>query len=316
MPRRLLPIAAVLCALAAAGCGSPAGNSGGDRAATKIGSSPRISPLQVTATDARLGDATQADSRNGIQELKVPSRIVDPAALRALEGQRNGVGAGAACENTDLIPDGGNLAVVTAATLCLLNGERADAALPPLVLNAKLAESALEHSQDMVSNQYFDHNSQDGRDVVDRIRATGYIPSDRQWTVGENLAWGTGTLGSPRNIVAAWMNSPGHRENILRAEYREIGFGVVHGNPRSRDSEGATYTTNFGSVNAPAAGTAGQQVAATTTVEIARKAAERRRAAARHRAAAARRRKAAAARRKAAARRASARRARARLRTT
>ena len=79
----------------------------------------------------------------------------------------------------------------------------------------------------MVANRYFDHQSRDGRDVVDRIRATGYIPSDRRWTVGENLAWGTGTLATPRNIVAAWMNSQGHRENILRAEFREIGFGEV-----------------------------------------------------------------------------------------
>jgi hypothetical protein len=100
----------------------------------------------------------------------------------------------------------------------------------------------------MVARQYFDHLAQDGRDMVARLRATGYVPSNDVWLVGENLAWGTGTLATPRNIVIAWMNSPGHRANILRPQFREIGFGVVPGNPSRPDGAGATYTTNFGAI--------------------------------------------------------------------
>jgi uncharacterized protein YkwD len=228
--------AALVLLIALAGCGST-------QPATRphAQAAPEAGPLRVTATDLHLGPATVA-TRRGIQELRTGGH----AGARA---PRQGVDAGATCANTDVMPDDSNVQTVIDAELCLLNGARADAGLPPLTQNGELAQAALEHSQDMVANQYFDHVAPDGRDVVDRIRATGYIPTDRRWTVGENLAWGTGDLATPRNIFTAWMNSEGHRENILRPEFREIGFGVVIGNPQARDGQGATYTTNFGAVS-------------------------------------------------------------------
>jgi uncharacterized protein YkwD len=158
--------------------------------------------------------------------------------------------AGATCADADLLPEGADPARIAASTLCLLNGERADAALRPLKENGRLAAAALAHAQDMVAGQYFSHVAPDGRDVVARVQPTGYLRSGSQWTVGENLAWGTGTLGTPRSIVAAWMRSPGHRDNILRASFREIGLGIVGGNPRARDGLGATYATVFGATRA------------------------------------------------------------------
>src|SRR5919107_1385530 len=72
--------------------------------------------------------------------------------------------------------------------------------------------------------------------------------------VGENLAWGQGNLATPRAIAVAWMNSPGHRHNILQPEFTEIGVGIVPGTPGDA-TWGATYTTDFGNVTAaPAAG--------------------------------------------------------------
>jgi len=62
--------------------------------------------------------------------------------------------------------------------------------------------------------------------------------------VGENIAYGSGDRSSPRSIGAAWMNSPPHRANILRASFREIGIGLASGTPVS--VRGATYTTDFG----------------------------------------------------------------------
>ncbi len=79
----------------------------------------------------------------------------------------------------------------------------------------------------MVRKRYFDHVSRTGRDVVDRLTHTGYLGSARSWIVGENLAWGSGSLSSPREIVQSWMHSPGHRANILSRRFREIGIGVV-----------------------------------------------------------------------------------------
>ena len=73
------------------------------------------------------------------------------------------------------------------------------------------------------------------------LRRMGYIPSGRAWAVGENLAWGTGPLGTPAAIVRAWMNSPGHRANILDPRFRQIGLGIVAGNPAGRGRSGATY---------------------------------------------------------------------------
>ena len=68
----------------------------------------------------------------------------------------------------------------------------------------------------------------------------------RSWTVGENLAWGSGTRSTPREIVNAWMKSPGHRANILQRRFREIGIGVVFEAPHGSSSTAATYTTTFG----------------------------------------------------------------------
>jgi cysteine-rich secretory family protein len=149
------------------------------------------------------------------------------------------------------MPTPDNLNAISTATLCLLNGERADAGLRALKQNDKLVKAAVRHSRDMVDQQYFDHIAKNGSDPVARIRAAGYIPSVGSWTVGENLAWGTGSLATPKAIVAAWMKSQGHKENILRASFKEIGLGVVAGNPRSRSGSGATFTTTFGVVTKP-----------------------------------------------------------------
>ena len=63
--------------------------------------------------------------------------------------------------------------------------------------------------------------------------------------LGENLEWGTGALATPRGALESWMKSPGHRANILRRSFRELGVGVVLGVPVG-DTAGATYTVDFG----------------------------------------------------------------------
>jgi hypothetical protein len=63
--------------------------------------------------------------------------------------------------------------------------------------------------------------------------------------VGENIGWGQGPLSTPRAMVEAWMNSPGHRRNILADDYAEVGLGLALGTPEST-TWGATYTTDFG----------------------------------------------------------------------
>lgn len=162
------------------------------------------------------------------------------------------VGSGArkskatACENTDLVPDAGNVATVRAAVLCLHNRERSARGLPALRENAKLREAAEGHSESMVADTFFSHDSPDGADMADRILGTGYARG-QGWSLGENIAWGTGDLATAAEIHRAWMRSAGHKANILRRQFREIGIGIALGAPVDTGGlVGATYTADFG----------------------------------------------------------------------
>ena len=155
--------------------------------------------------------------------------------------------AAAACANADIVPSPGNLGDVKAATMCLVNEERAQRGLRRLGGDNKLARAALRHSKDMVARRYFDHRSPNGATMVHRAKKVRYFASASRWQLAENLAWGTGTLGSPRAIVVAWMNSAAHRDNILNGALREAGLGVAPGTPRS-GGDGATFTMLFGTV--------------------------------------------------------------------
>jgi uncharacterized protein YkwD len=98
-----------------------------------------------------------------------------------------------------------------------------------------------------VADRFFDHVSPTGATFVQRIRQTDYLASAASWSLGENLAWGSGFYATPRETVSSWMHSPGHRHNILDPRYREIGIGVAPGTPTDAGGvPGATYATEFG----------------------------------------------------------------------
>jgi uncharacterized protein YkwD len=100
----------------------------------------------------------------------------------------------------------------------LTNAERAKAGLKPLTLNNQLAQAAQGHSDSMAADDFFSHTGADGSDVSDRVQDTGYQYSH----AGENIAAGQKTAAE---VVQGWMDSPGHRANILNADYTEIGIG-------------------------------------------------------------------------------------------
>jgi len=242
----LIPALLAVASLGLAGCGSSAAPTApASGASASTGSTGTVS---LGVTDARLGDAITDTSGGGLRELS-PGGPVDPAAVRRAPNLREGIGAGDACANAALQPDSSNLATVAEATLCLLNGERADRGLATLRANDRLQRAALAHGNDMVEHSYFSHAGRNGSQPAERIRASGYLSNGGSWRIGENLAWGTGELASPKAIMAAWMNSAGHRANILQPAYREIGFGVLAGNPASRGNGGATFVTEFGFID-------------------------------------------------------------------
>ena len=177
----------------------------------------------------------------------VAAAVLAPAASVA-EGKTKppvAATAVASCPDADLEPTAGNLGRIRKAILCLHNQVRAEHHLPALRANKRLRKAALGHSRDMVDNDYFEHTTPTGVTMVDRILKARYVRADQGWSLGENLAWGTGSYGTPRGAVDAWMASEGHRDNILRRAYREVGIGVVFGVPSS-DATGATYTLDFG----------------------------------------------------------------------
>jgi uncharacterized protein YkwD len=129
-------------------------------------------------------------------------------------------------------------------TLCLLNRERRAHGLRPLRSNSKLARAARSHARDMVAQRYFSHDSRNGASFSARIKRTGWTRARRSYTMGENIGWGGGALSTPRAMVRGWMNSAGHKANILAREFRFIGIGIADGAPNG--GSGATYATDFG----------------------------------------------------------------------
>ena len=153
------------------------------------------------------------------------------------------------CANTELTPEPGNLEAIDAATLCLVNQERARNGELPLQPNAQLAQAAQGHSEEMVSEDYFAHVAPSGLTPVQRVVATGYVPSSEVgYTLGENIAWGTLQLSTPSAIVAAWIASPEHLANILYGPYRDTAIGVAPAAPASlaEGQPGAVYSQEFG----------------------------------------------------------------------
>jgi uncharacterized protein YkwD len=155
------------------------------------------------------------------------------------------------CPDANLTPKPGNVEGVVAATLCLINGERTRFGEPALIEDARLSSAATGHSRDMDARHYFEHVSPGGQTLLMRVRASGFIPGGHVgYTIGENIAWGTLWLGTPRSIVKAWMASPGHRANILNRSYRYTGIGIDPALPRSMSGgqAGGMYTQDFGAV--------------------------------------------------------------------
>ena len=152
--------------------------------------------------------------------------------------------AAGACSAANASVNTASKRVLVRATLCQLNVERSRQGLRPLRLNRRLSTAARAHSRAMARRHFFSHDSLNGASFLDRIRGTGYLRGARSWSVGENIAYGSGRLSTPRSIGRAWMNSPGHRANILSRSFRSIGIGIAAGTPSG--GGGATYTTDFG----------------------------------------------------------------------
>lgn len=124
--------------------------------------------------------------------------------------------AAAACSAPDADHLAGHLAAVNAA--------RGTAGLPPLTHSAVLSQEAQAHACDMAQRGYFSHTAPDGTTMEDRLRRARLQGTCRG---AENIARGQADI---RAAMHSWMNSDGHRRNLLDARLTQVGFGLGPGN--------------------------------------------------------------------------------------
>ncbi|MER5488713.1 CAP domain-containing protein [Streptomyces sp. NPDC002812] len=118
-----------------------------------------------------------------------------------------------------------------AEVLALVNKERTAVGCPVLTVNEKLTKAAQDHSEDMAAHSNMSHTGSDGSDPGQRITRAGY-----EWrTYAENVAYGYPTAAK---VMEGWMNSPGHKRNILDCDLKEIGIGLAQ--------PGQYWTQDFG----------------------------------------------------------------------
>jgi len=158
----------------------------------------------------------------------------DPyAALLAPSGT-----CGAAADQSGL-----DLGTAELAMQCLTNYARAQQGLSPLQLNQTLNAAGAAKLASDLSCAEFSHTP--CGQPFDAVFAT-YVEGATSYEIGENIAWGTGSYGTPRQTMNGWLHSTGHRENILTAAYTELGIGYVPGQTFQGYSGATLWSQEFG----------------------------------------------------------------------
>lgn len=129
-------------------------------------------------------------------------------------------------------PQGTTLTASERSLLGEVNAVRRSHGLRPLSVDPALVRVARSYSATMLRTNTFTHGAMGARLAASGARGPAY---------GENLAWGTGPYGAAKFIVRSWMNSPGHRANLLRPGWNRIGLGALRGTFQGH--RGATVVT-------------------------------------------------------------------------
>ncbi|MCL7457113.1 CAP domain-containing protein [Micromonospora echinofusca] len=169
---------------------------------------PSTAPTTARPTPSATKTArpTPAPSRTTAPSRRIAERSTAPAG----GGTRTPTGSTAAGSQASQV-------------VALVNAERAKAGCGAVSVDDKLTTAAQRHSQDQADHRNMSHTGSDGSNVGTRLDRVGY-----SWrTYGENVAWNQKT---PAAVMDAWMNSPGHRANILNCAFTEIGVGVASSN--------------------------------------------------------------------------------------
>jgi uncharacterized protein YkwD len=190
-----------------------------------------------------------ARSRHSVIAMLALVALAAPATAHADAGSAaRARAASERCSGADAMPGQAPGDDLRDATLCLMNAERTARGLGRLQAEPLLGRVAASYARQMVRGRFFDHTSPGGSTMLARIKTTSYLRDAASWSVGENLAWGSGSLATPRATVRAWMQSADHRANLLDRHFADVGIGVAVGAPIALDPGelGGTYVTDFG----------------------------------------------------------------------
>jgi uncharacterized protein YkwD len=179
----------------------------------------------LLATDTPAAEATPP-------QASVPRPVGPPKTTPKTTAKASAPAKGRK-KTTSTTPVTGRMSALEHRVVVLTNAERAKHGCGALRGDSRLANAARAHSTDMAVHKYFDHNSQDGTTPWTRIKRAGYAQPG-----AENIAMGYPTAAA---VMQGWMNSPGHRANILNCKLRALGVGVHSGG-----SGGPWWTQDFG----------------------------------------------------------------------
>jgi len=199
----------------------------------------RKHPATPTGTRAptRTGVPVPTRTRTGVP-VPTRTRTARPTAVRpttTADPTRTASPTATATRGTST-PTAG-LGAVEQEVLDLTNAQRASHGCSALAVDTRLMTAARAHAADMVARDYFSHTSPDGSGPTERGNAAGYTGG-----VGENIAVG---YPSAQAVMDGWMNSEGHRANILNCSYEVIGIGHDPGTVKSDWGPGA-WVQDFG----------------------------------------------------------------------
>lgn len=157
------------------------------------------------------------------------------------------------CKDAGLVAKGPDQSLkLQRATRCLINRERTKRGLKRLKASDELLKASDWQNRDMLQYTYFDHTRPDGPGFAERILRFGYAKESNGYSIGENLAWGSQQIATPRKMVNLWMRSPPHRKNILTKGFRDQAVsavwsaGGVGGAYSSSGGPFVVYTNQFG----------------------------------------------------------------------
>lgn len=193
-----------------------------DMAAPETSAAVPVSPSASASASASASPTPSARKSASTTPSRKPKQSVSPAPKKTPAPRVASASAAQPAPTT-----------TTAQVVALANKERGAAGCGPLKEDAQLTDAAQRHSDDMAARDFFEHTNPDGAGPGQRVTDAGYHWS----TYGENIARGQQT---PASLMESWMNSPGHRANILNCDFKDIGIGIHQG------PGGPWWTQDFG----------------------------------------------------------------------